>query len=398
MLIAWYYFRFELSSVIYEGFVRVFLRQQRFLPRHRKQMFRRNFFWQTSIFLLLSFVVFSSGCGIFRPSNKVSRATLLKVEDANQAKLLEQVNHFAKVNSMRAKMDLKFEDNSYAELGIAEKYKTADGEVVVQRPGKILLKVQVPIIKTDVAQMTSDGEKFRVAILEDGGSGKYKKFVSGTNNADYSSLKAEVSQMEFEGNVKQLQQNVNAFSNLRPQHFTDAMLMRPVDTTNFSYSQSTILQQEENTDLPKKSPLRNVLRGYYLLDELRRNADGSLTVSRRFWFDRVGTIRLARQQIFDERGEIESDITYGKQGNLTETGDYNNLPLRIEVTRPKERYKMSLTYQSPESVSIGKTYKPDVFVLENRWKLEEVDLDKKLLEAESRKSQIENQSAPLENK
>jgi len=398
MLCAWYYFRFELSSVIYEGFVRVFLRQQRFLPRHRKQMFRRNFFWQTSIFLLLSFVVFSSGCGIFRPSNKVSRATLLKVEDANQAQLLEQVNHFAKVNSMFAKMDLKFEDNSYAEIGIAEKYKTADGEVVVQRPGKILLKVQVPFIKTDVAQMTSDGEKFRVAILEDGGSGKYKKFVSGTNNADYSSLKAEVSQMEFDGNVKQLKQNVNAFSNLRPQHFTDAMLMRPVDTTNFSYSQSTILQQEDNPDLPKKSPLRNVLRGYYLLDELRRNADGSLTVSRRFWFDRVGTIRLARQQIFDERGEIESDITYGKQGNLTETGEYNNLPLRIEVTRPKERYKMSLTYQSPESVSIGKTYKPDVFVLENRWKLEEVDLDKKLLEAESRKSQVENQSAPLENK
>ena len=323
---------------------------------------------------------------------------MLKVEDANQAQLLEQVNHFAKVNSMFAKMDLKFEDNSYAEIGIAEKYKTADGEVVVQRPGKILLKVQVPFIKTDVAQMTSDGEKFRVAILEDGGSGKYKKFVSGTNNADYSSLKAEVSQMEFDGNVKQLKQNVNAFSNLRPQHFTDAMLMRPVDTTNFSYSQSTILQQEDNPDLPKKSPLRNVLRGYYLLDELRRNADGSLTVSRRFWFDRVGTIRLARQQIFDERGEIESDITYGKQGNLTETGEYNNLPLRIEVTRPKERYKMSLTYQSPESVSIGKTYEPDVFVLENRWKLEEVDLDKKLLEAESRKSQVENQSAPLENK
>jgi hypothetical protein len=66
---------------------------------------------------------------------------------------------------MRAKMDLKFEDNSFAEIGIAEKYKTADGEVVVQRPANILLKVQVPIIKTDVAQMTSDGEKFRVAIL-----------------------------------------------------------------------------------------------------------------------------------------------------------------------------------------------------------------------------------------
>ncbi|MCY7346499.1 MAG: hypothetical protein LH614_09815, partial [Pyrinomonadaceae bacterium] len=256
--------------------------------------------------------------------------------------------------------------------------------------------IQVPFIKTDVAQMTSDGEKFRVAILEDGGNGKYKKFVSGTNDADYSSLQTEVSQMDF--NNKGFKQNVNAFSNLRPQHFTDAMLMRPVDTATFSYSQSTILQQEENPDATKKSPLRSVLRGYYLLDELRKNADGSLTVSRRFWFDRVGTIRLARQQIFDEKGEIESDINYGKAGNLTATGAYNDLPLRIEVTRPKEKYKMSLTYQSPETVSIGKTYKADVFVLENRWNLEEVDLDKKLLEAGNRQSPVGNQTSVVKDK
>jgi len=359
-------------------------------------MLRRNPFWQLSLIFPLLFVLFSSGCITIK--TKDSRPTLLKVEDAPQSRLLEEVNHFARVNSMRAKMDLQFEDNSYAEIGLAEKYKRADGEVVVQRPANILLKVQVPIIKTDVAQMTSDGERFRVAILEDGGSGKYKKFVSGTNNADYTALQVEVSQMDFDGNVKQLKQNVNAFSNLRPQHFTDAMLMRPIDTANFSYSQSTIQQQEESLDMPKKSPLRNVFRGYYLLDELRKNADGSLTVSRRFWFDRVGTIRLARQQIFDEKGEIESDITYGKAGNLTDTGGYNNLPLRIEVTRPKEKYKMSLTYQSPESVSIGKTYNADVFVLENRWNLEEVDLDKKLLEITNRKSQVQIQTSATDKK
>ena len=122
------------------------------------------------------------------------------------------------------------------------------------------------------------------------------------------------------------------------------------------------------------------MRGYYLLDEIRKNDDGSLSVTRRFWFDRVGGIRLARQQIFDAKGEIESDIIYGTEGNLSDTGEFNQLPLRIEVTRPKEKYKMSLTYQSPESVSIGKTYKPEVFALENRWELPEIDLDKKLLE------------------
>ena len=322
---------------------------------------------------------------------------MLKVENATQAQLVEQINSFARVSSLRAKMDLKFEDNSNAEIGIAEKYLSADGEIVVQRPANILLKVRVPFFKTDVAQMTSDGEKFRVAILEDDSGGKLKKFVVGTNNADYSALQEEVSKMNFDKNGKALKQNVNVFANLRPQHFTDAMLMRPTDTDENVYVESTILQEEANPDVAKKSPLANVLRGYYLLDELHKNDNGSLTIMRRFWFDRVGTVRLARQQIFDANGEIDSDIVYGSTGNLTDTGEYNNLPLRIEVLRPKEKYKMRLTYQAPESVSIGESYPKEAFVLENRWELEEVDLDKKLQSARSQKSGTETQKAAAQN-
>jgi hypothetical protein len=377
-------------------FVRVFSGQQAFLFRHQNRlMLRKNILLKLS-FISLVFLAFTSGC--IRIKTKDKRAVLLKTEDATEAQLVEQINRLAKVNSMHARMDLKFEDNSFAREGIAEKYKTADGEVVVQRPANILLKIQIPIIKTDVVQMTSDGEKFRVAILEDGSGGKYRRFVEGTNNADYSALQEQVSKMDLDGKGKALQQNVNAFSSLRPQHFTDAMLMRPVDTTNYAYSQSTILQEEEDRDARKKSPIRRVLRGYYLLDELHKAEDGSLKIARRFWFDRVGSVRLARQQIFDTQAEIESDIVYGSEGNLTATGEYNNLPLRIEVTRPKEKYKMSLTYQSPESVSIGKTYNPDVFVLENRWKLPEVDLDKKLSEIRSQKPPAETKKSEARNK
>ena len=155
---------------------------------------------------------------------------MLKAEDASQSQLLTEINRFAAVGSMRAKMDLKFEDNSFAEIGIAEKYKTADGEVVVQRPSNILLKVQVPIIKTDVAQMTSDGNKFRVAILEDGAGGKYKKFVTGTNQADYSVLQEQVKNLDT--NAKEIKQNVMRFPicdrSILPTRFSCVRLIRQI--------------------------------------------------------------------------------------------------------------------------------------------------------------------------
>lgn len=329
---------------------------------------------------IVGLVVFSIGCIKVKQNRETAR--LLKTETAPQSQLIDEVNRFARVNSMRAKMDLKFEDNSFAEYGMKESYRNADGEVVVQRPGKILLKVQVPLIKSDVAQMTSDGESFRVAILQDGASGKYKKFVKGTNSADYSRLQKTLNSTEFTNGkeAKEVAENVNAFLNLRPQHFTDAMLVRPTDESSV-YTNSTIFEIEDDTTVERKSPLRKVMRGYYLLDEFSKEADGSLKISRRFWFDRVGGIRLARQQIFDAAGEIESDIVYGKEGKLTGTADYTNLPLEIQVTRPKEKYSMKLSYQTPEAVTIGTTFPEAAFVLQNSWNLEEIDLDKKLAEA-----------------
>jgi hypothetical protein len=329
----------------------------------------------TAIILLTTALFLGAGCNIVKKESKTP--VVLKSWDATQAELMNEVSRFAKVDSLRAKMDLKFEDNSFAEFGSKEVYRAADGEVVVQRPGKIRLKVEA--FHVDIARMTSDGERFRVAILRDDGSGKFKRFVKGTNNADYSRLQKSLNGDELKG-AKAGKQNVNAFSNLRPQHFTDAMLVRPTDDTHF-YTQSTIYQVEEDKGLDSKSPIRSVMRPYYLLDEFQRRDGNMLVITRRFWFDRNGGIRLARQQIFDSKGEIESDITYGREGSLGDSGQYANLPLEILVTRPKERYAMRLTYQSPADVTIGKRWPDTAFLLENEWNLEEVDLDQKLREA-----------------
>ncbi len=366
--------------------MKVFLRQQAHLLIHQNRlMFKHKPHLKLTTIILVALAVLSSGC--IKVKKKQKTATLLNTSNATKAQLIAKINRFAKVSSLRAKMDLKFEDSSFANQGIAEKYKTANSEIVVQRPSKILLKVKVPFVGTDVAQMTSNGVTFRVAILQDGGSGKYKKFVIGTNNTDYSLLQEKVTKVDT-GDSKETKKNINAFSNLRPQHFTDAILILPADISKNRYIVSTILQEEINVKrLKKKDPTAWVLRGYYLLDEFVRDGDGSDRVKRRFWFDRVGGVNLARQQIFDSKGEIESDIIYGKVGSITKNGRYQ-MPLQVTLTRPREKYKVTLKYQSPKSVKIGKKFKDIAFILKNRWELEEVDLDKKLKEVTGRQNLV----------
>lgn len=346
-----------------------------------KDAFRRQPF---SVVLLVSCLLGSAGCaGIFK--TKTKRPALLKTETATPDRLYGEVNRLARINSLRAKMDLKFEDDSFAEAGLAEAYRTADCEIVVQRPASILFKVKVPVIGADVVQMSSDGEKFRVAVLRDNSGGRLKKFVFGTNNVDYALLQTEMLKIGSPEKEDATRKTVGAFANLRPQHFTEAFLIRPIDFQNYAYAQSSIVELEEDSGGTEHN-FNKVLRGYYLLEEFEKKDDGALKIIRRLWFDRTSKIRFVRQQIFDERQEVESDIVYKHWGNLTAATDYQNMPLKVEITRPQERYKISLSYQVPESISIDKNYPAKAFLLENTWNLQEVNLDRKLEEAKRRMS------------
>ena len=334
--------------------------------------FRRTRSVTKSLFLLsICLVILSTGC--LSPSNDVQVPVALSVESADKEKLFAEINRLAEIKAINGKVYVKFEDNSFAESGISEKYKAADGQVTVQSPANINLRIQIPFVGTDLVRMTSDGEKFRVAVIccvEE----RYKKFVFGTNNNNYTKLRESAKQIMAKGSDQQ--QAISVFASLRPQHFTDALIMRPVRSEKDSlYAQSEIYQEEAGTT-KAKSRIARVVRGYYLLDEYKQIGADEIKIMRRFWFDRTGGIRLARQQIFDQRGILETDITYGLEQKVGESGQ-QSLPGEVQITRPQERYSVKLTYQTPNAVVIGKTYDPEIFQLQNTWQLPEVDLDKR---------------------
>ena len=312
-----------------------------------------------------------SGCSLIH--KKVETEKLLTpLTTATTPELIAAVNRLVGVQSIHGLVDIQFEDLSYASSGLAEKYRNVPGSITLQRPGKIYLSIQAPVVASDIVQMTSDGEHFRIAILK--GDEKYRKFVKGTNSATYARL-------DMDGNPKTGDKNseaqaVNALSNLRPQHLTDALLLNPINpqAAGTFYVQTEFFESEK--DPTRSDSSKRVVRGYYFLDEVVTNGDKGARLSRRFWFDRVSGIRLARLQSFDENGVLANDVTYGPLAKFGAEGNLM-LPAKISLTRPHDQYKVSITYQTPDSLTINREYQPDAFILNNKNNLPEVDLDEK---------------------
>lgn len=336
---------------------------------------RRLLSRQFVLLLILTGLLCSTACGLFGTRKQVQVPPMLTpLVDANRAQLIAEVNRLASIKSIRGKVDIQFEDTSFADVGIAEKYRQADGTITLQRPGKVYLIIQVPFIATDIAQMTSDGESFRVAVLQ--GDEKYRRFVKGTNSATYEKLELNGKEAESaKGKKKTMtgKETVSALSNLRPQHLTDAFMINPVGVqAGLVYSQSEFFQEEPDIR-PRAKKGSRVVRGYYLLEEFSAASGDEMRLLRRFWFDRIGGIRLGRLQAYDERGMLVTDISYWDDKPVGSEG--RKLPSRIDITRPHDHYRLSLTYQAPASMDIDREYRPEAFVLENRWQLPEVDLD-----------------------
>jgi hypothetical protein len=336
--------------------------------------------------LLATILPLVNACHIVHKPIEVEKL-LTPLSEANPSQLIAVVNRLTGVRSLHGKVDIQFEDTSFATSGIAEKYRAADGSITLQRPAKVYLVVQGPLAIGDVAQMTSDGQYFRIAVFK--GDEKYKNFVRGTNAAVYPKLDTDGNlnsntKSNKKGKPTSEAQAVSALSNLRPQHLTDALLIRPIDphANGVIYSQSEFFESEK--DPAKLDTTKRVVRGFYLLDELQPAGDGAARLLRRFWFDRVGGIRLARLQTFDEKGVLVTDVTYGQLKSFGVGGELL-LPSSVGLTRPQDHYKITITYQAPESVTVDHDYGPEVFVLENRWGLREVDLD------------AEKRSAPPQN-
>jgi hypothetical protein len=240
--------------------------------------------------------------------------------------------------------------------------------------------VQVPVIGTKVAEMSSTGERFWAAVYQ--GDEKYRRFATGRNAAQYERLEANGAGAPLDCNLSGRRREeamqratVSALSSLRPQHLTDAVLVPPVsfDDTKHVYAQAETYEEEADSRPGAKKGAR-VVRGYYVMSELELVAQNRARVTRRFWFDRVGTLRLSRVQIYGDRGQLITDVLYSDPQPFGEEGRLR-LPAQVELTRPQDHYSIRIAFQDPGAVKVDQQYDPEIFVLKNSSNLQEVDLD-----------------------
>jgi len=310
------------------------------------------------LILALSFLTIS--CSSLVKVRDVSIPTLLTPvakSDAND--LLAKLDSFTSLKSLRASRVLI----QFIDAQSRDKYRTADAILVVQRPDKIRLNVQVPVTGTRIAEMVSESNHFKVAVYVD----RFRRFLIGTNDADYSAWKAQISDQEQ-----------SAISNARPFHFTDALMMAPIHPNDpaFAYSLEESLVEEPDTRPDAKKNSR-VIRSFYVVSEIALASSGrpNARTLRRFWFDRTNNLLFTRQQLFGTEGGIATEIYYSGYQKLSDDNS-NVWPAVVLVSRPYDSYAAKLTFAqgrfdiNPEDLS------PNAFVLENTEKLQVTDLDR----------------------
>jgi hypothetical protein len=309
--------------------------------------------------VLLSVVLSALAAGgCIRKSATVPQTLAVK-QALSTEQLVERINSYQNIRTISAQVRIGVTDRQSG-----WRYSDANGALRLQRPEKIRLKITATIVNADVADMTSDGSQFRLAVFRPRDKAV---FVRGSNNLKR--VRADQIQDATDPRLKE----VGTLANIRPQHITDAFIIPPiVADANTEYFREEDRETEPDDRPNKKGHF--IIRTYYVLYVLQRGSSGMLHPRRKFWFDRTkdGT-PLVRQQTFEDGDGVISDTLYSDffyPGNSAWPW-----PQTVDITRPVDGYGMLVQLASQDSVEINPELPATTFVLENTEHLKELNLD-----------------------
>ncbi len=232
--------------------------------------------------------------------------------EATPEVLIARYNEMARaVRSLNAGVDITPATGS-TYSGVIEDYHEVSGFVLAQKPSSIRMIGQAPVLASNIFDMVSDGETFRIFIPP------RSKFIVGPAHAERPSAKP--------------------LENLRPQHLLDAFFWPEITEGQ------PVLFEEFNA-----TPER-----YYVLTVLRSGPP--LEIARKIWFDRAD-LNVERLQTFEPGGRLAADVLYADWQPAGET----RYPRQVTLSRPHDDYKLDLHITK---LTLNEELTPDRFRLE----------------------------------
>jgi hypothetical protein len=252
----------------------------------------------------------------------------LPAREASLDELLAGLNARSQsIRTLTATVDLEPTAGSIYS-GVIREYHDVKGFILAERPAMIRVLGQAPVLRTDIFDMVSNGEEFRLSIPPK------QKFIVGKTT--------------FRRPAK------NSLENLRPQHILEALLVPGLDAAH----EKCLLEEAEGGG-----------RRYYVVTIVEPAEGGQLRLERKAWFDRAN-LELARLQFYEGDGLYVEDVHY------SDYHDFQGItyPSHIRVVRPIEDYRLTITILK---ATFNQPIEPEKFVLNKPEGAQLVDLTAK---------------------
>lgn len=290
----------------------------------------------TLIFLIA--LLSATGCG-FRSSHPVKmRTSTATLKDATLEQLVESINTNAeKLKTLKATVDI---DSSIFEekKDRVEDNPQVAGVILVRKPEMLRMRIYVPVIHNVMADMVSNGRNFELA------SPIKSKFYVGSNQ-------------------QPVKPSPQPLENLRPQHISDALLLKPIE-------EGKEIAVLENTTEVVKDPKnhKDVQQLAYTVLVIDKDSAGHY-LSRKIVFSRTDLLPH-EQSIYDRQGRL---VTFVRYENFS---DYSGLllPAIVAIQRPIEGYAITI---SMVKVDVNVPLTDDQFVLTQPPGSQVINLDTK---------------------
>jgi outer membrane lipoprotein-sorting protein len=234
---------------------------------------------------------------------------------ANRETLVNEVaKQYAAIHDFTATVDM------IPALGTAEKskiteYKDVRAYIIFRKPADIRIIGLYPVVRNTAFDMVSTGPDFNLYVPS------RNRFLTGRNEI--------------------ITPSQNKLENLRPTHFLDALIVRPLEPGVDKLLLENFTDEDD---------------AFYILHVVHQApASGELQLARTIWFNRID-LQLARQLVFDQAGNILTDARYSDWRAF----DNVHFPKHVEINRPRDEYGVVIDVVK---MDINKGVSDDKFVL-----------------------------------